>query len=192
MPDTQMTFLDHNVDIWHPATQQRIFRRLMIAFAYPGRVQPLCAESRDALRAVLATLVDAEVGLADPKGLVAVDDWHRLEARRAAPEQANFIVACGDATPDFQPALGTLESPELGATLVLRVAALGHGKALHLSGPGIHGESVLEVGGLNAAWLSRRETWNGAFPVGVDMILVDDCRAAALPRTTRILIKGDR
>lgn len=192
MPDTQTTRLDHSADIWHPAAQQRIFRRLMIAFAYPGRVQSLGTESGDALRAVLATLVDAQVGLADPKGLVTVDDWYRLEARRAAPEQANFVAACGDATPNFQPALGTLESPEAGATLVLRVAALGHGKALHLGGPGIHGESVLEIDGLNTAWLSRRETWNGAFPAGVDMILVDDCRAAALPRTTHIMTKGDR
>jgi len=43
--------------------------------------------------------------------------------------------------------------------------------------------------GLNPAWLSKRQEWNGAFPLGVDMILFDAARIIAIPRTTRITIK---
>lgn len=193
MFEVQTTLRRNAAEIWSPLTQQRVFRRLMEAFAYPGRIRVLCKEGcDDALRAVLATLADAGTGLADPAGLLAADDWRRLAARRVPPEHAAFVVLRGDAVADFQPALGTLESPEGGATLVLRVATLGQGSRLRLNGPGIDGESVLEVTGLNAAWLRRREAWNSGFPMGVDLLLVDDRHVAALPRAIRIRNTGEQ
>jgi alpha-D-ribose 1-methylphosphonate 5-triphosphate synthase subunit PhnH len=37
--------------------------------------------------------------------------------------------------------------------------------------------------------LGKRQEWNGAFPLGVDMILFDASQIVALPRTTRITTK---
>lgn len=177
---------------WAPLTQQFVFRRLMEAFSYPGRVQSLtCADEMSALTRVLATLVDAEVALADPQGLIAADDWRRLGARREAAEKAQYIVARGDLAPTFAPRVGTLESPELGATVILCVDHLGDGVPVALSGPGIDGVTRLAIGGLEPAWLARRATWNGAFPLGIDLILIDDTRLAALPRTTRTEWEGE-
>lgn len=177
---------------WEPLTQQCVFRRLLEAFSYPGRVVSVArADTAPALSLLLATLVDAQVVLADPQGLIAADDWWRLGARREAPEIAHFIVARGDLAPAFEPSMGTLESPELGATVVLRVDSLGDGRPLSLTGPGIDGAATLAIGGLDPAWLARRAAWNGAFPLGVDVILVDETRLAALPRTTRIEFEGD-
>lgn len=176
---------------WEPPTQQWVFRRLLEAFSYPGRVASVARpDQAPALSLILATLVDAEVALADPQGLIAADDWRRLGARREAPETAHFIVARGDLAPAFAPPLGTLESPELGATVVLRVGSLGEGSPLALSGPGIDGATRLAVGGLDPAWLARRAVWNAAFPMGIDVILVDGTRLAVLPRTTRIEFEG--
>lgn len=193
------TPLQARMDVWQPFVQQRVFRRLMEAFAYPGRIEEIAAanEPVDALTAVLATLLDGEVSLADPEGLVAGEYWPRLEAKAAAPEKADFILAQGARAVSIEPRLGSLESPERSATLILRVAALGQGAAYGLSGPGVNGEddsraSELRVTGLDPAWLAAREGWVSAFPLGVDFILVDDGRAAALPRTTRIAMKGDR
>ncbi|WP_275096167.1 phosphonate C-P lyase system protein PhnH [Sedimenticola hydrogenitrophicus] len=176
---------------WEPLTQQFVFRRLLEAFSYPGRVASVArTDAAPVLSLLLATLVDAEIALADPQGLIGADDWRRLGARRAAPEKAHFIVARGDLAPAFEPSLGTLESPERGATVVLQVESLGVGAPLSLSGPGIDGAATLAVGGLDPTWLARRAAWNSAFPLGVDVILVDGTRLAALPRTTRIKFEG--
>ncbi len=176
--------------IWQPLTQQRAFRALMRAFAYPGRPAALADSGTTALTAVLATLLDGEASLADPHEKMDAADWPRLEARRAAPEAADFIVLDGRRAPDFAPRLGTLESPEKGATLIVQVAALGAGdgvdKALSLTGPGIADTAQLAVTGLNPAWLAARRDWCAAFPLGVDFILVDAQQAVCLPRTTRI------
>lgn len=177
--------------VWTPALQQTIFRRLMDAFAYPGRIQALPGERADEmLLGVLATLVDGSVTLADPHGLLPAADWSRLEARRAAPEQARFVLVRGDSAPAFTPALGSLESPETGATLLLRVAALGEGLPLCIGGPGVDGERLLRVGGLDPAWLERRESWNNGFPMGVDLLLLGPTRTAALPRSSRVRVEG--
>lgn len=179
---------------WQPMAQQQVFRQLMNAFAYPGRCQTVMADlahANMALIRVLATLVDTEVGLADPSGLIAADDWLRLETRRMEAERAHFVLARGEHAPDFQPYLGTLESPEGGATVILRVRTLGTGARLWLKGPGIPGQTALAVTGLDPAWLTARATWNASFPMGVDLLLVDDAQVAAIPRTTHIQIQGE-
>lgn len=181
---------------WQPLTQQAVFRRLMRAFSYPGRVETLCDAEHDnmhtgALPRVLATLMDAEVTLADPDGLLDPHMLTLLEACTRPADLAQFIVARGDRAPQFSPALGSLESPEHGATVILAVECLGEGSALHLSGPGVDGMTSLQVRGLDPGWLTARSNWNAGFPLGVDWILVDAQRLVALPRTTRITCKGE-
>lgn len=170
---------------WQVPTQQAAFRLLLEAFSYPGRRIELNTEG-DALVLVLATLLDGGVTLADPQGLVSADDQRRLGVTTVSPEQAQYVVMSGDHVPDFKPALGTLESPEQGATLILKVDSLGSDGCLRLSGPGIESESWLSVSGIDPAWWARRNSWNGAFPLGIDLILVAGNQVVALPRTTRI------
>ncbi len=182
---------------WHPLTQQGVFRQLMRAFSYPGRVETLCdAVAADdmrgsALTRVLATLLDGEATLADPDCMLDPHTLALLEARTVPVEQAQFVVVLAEHAPRFEPALGSLESPERGASVILRVACLGEGSTLHLAGPGIDGAAQLQVRGLDAGWLAARTNWNAGFPLGIDLILVDDQRAAALPRTTRITCEGE-
>lgn len=184
---------------WQAATQQRVFRQLLNTFAYPGRIETLDVTDRhaerdktEALLFVLAVLLDGAVTLADPDGLVGEDDWRRLEVRREPPECAHFVVARGAAVPAFNPTIGSLENPEHGATVILAVERIGEGGSLWLSGPGIAEERVeLRVAGLDPAWLAKRERWNAGFPMGIDLVLVDAARVAALPRTTRIQLAGE-
>ena len=185
------------LEAWQPLVQQGIFRHLMRAFSYPGRVEALCDTAHDsmhtgALACVLATLLDAEVTLADPDGLLAPHMLPLLEARTCLADLAQFVVARADRAPQFSPALGSLESPEHGATLILIVERLGEGSTLHLSGPGVDGTTSLQVRGLDPGWLTARSRWNAGFPLGVDWILVDAQRMVALPRTTRITCKGEQ
>lgn len=179
---------------WHVLEQQRVFRLLMQAFAYPGRIVPLSTQD-DALVRCLATLVDRETTLADPHDLLSREQWPLLEARCAEADQADFVLAPGNQAPDFIPQRGSLESPEHGTTVIVRVDMLNDGQArghtrdprLRLYGPGIAGQIPLQVEGWHADWLQARTIWNADFPMGVDMLLIDRRSAVALPRTTRIL-----
>ena len=185
--------------IWRADAQQRIFRELVECLSRPGEVRDLArwTEGTAARRAVLATPMDGETTLADPHGQIDAWDWPLLQARRDTAEDARYVVADGRRAPGFQPALGTLESPELGATLLIEVAAVGSGPlALELAGPGIDGLGIdgrceLHLDGLHPDWLRCRSDWAAGFPLGVDMLLTDTTRIVALPRTTRVTITGN-
>lgn len=183
-----LTTEQHN-SVWSPLYQQRAFRALMTAFSFPGRRQPLplCSDATGPT-CIAAVLCDNEVSLADPDQLIQPADIRRLGIREASLESAGFIIADGSRAPDFAPALGSLAEPEQGATIIVRVTSLENSNdfPLILEGPGIQDTQALAVSGLNSQWLTERTRWNRNFPMGVDLILVDDTQVVALPRTTRI------
>ena len=134
----------------------------------------------------MATLLDGAVTLADPDHLLAAEHWPFLGAPSVSVDTANYIIADGRRPPVFQPMLGTLDQPHLGATVLVVVAALGEGPLhVHCEGPGIPDQRDLCVSGLDPDWIRARNQWTRRFPMGVDLVLVDDHQVAALPRTTR-------
>ena len=179
---------------WQPDVQQRAFRAVLDGFARPGTQVAMPAQ--DAVLLFLSTVVDESVSLADPLKLLAADTRRLLMAPSAPVGEARFVLLDGRQTPDpaWQPALGTLESPELGATLVLTVddlhdaapAPASQSTVLQLQGPGIPGTRGLAVSGLHPGWLERRAHWVAAYPLGVDLVLAAPQALVALPRTTRI------
>lgn len=181
--------------IWQPLFQQRLFRTLMKAFSYPGRCYhlPPGLQPQKAVMAILATLADAEVSVADCAQQLDALDQQRLGAPVVDPSEARFVVAAAERAPDFTPSIGSLESPELSATLLLPVKALGtalaQGLQLSLTGAGVQGQRSLAVAGLHPDWLTSRQRWNQSFPMGVELLLCDGMQLVALPRTTRIQCK---
>lgn len=180
---------------WMPDAQQRAFRAVLDGFARPGTLVP--AQPPGAALMFLSAVLDESVSLADPAGLLGTDARRLLLAPTAPAAQARFVLLGGRRPPDadFRPTLGTLESPELGATLVLTVEALSDAPtpadaavALQLQGPGVPGTRVLAVTGLHPDWLARRAAWVGAYPMGVDLVLAAPDALVALPRTTRIVV----
>jgi len=180
---------------WMPDAQQQAFRAALDGFARPGTLVP--AQQQGAVLMFLSAVLDESVSLADPLGLVGTDARRLLLAPTAPAAQARFVLLDGRRPPDgdFQPALGTLESPELGATMVLTVDALSDAPSptdaavvLQLLGPGVPGTRVLAVSGLHPDWLDRRATWVGAYPMGVDIVLAAPDALVALPRATRIVV----
>ncbi len=175
--------------IWQPPSQQRIFRQLVEAMANPGCMVDLerWLNGDAAYRGVLASLLDGEVTLADDHALLPATDWPLLQAKEVTVDAANYVLCDGSRSPDFQPKLGTLTCPDEAATLIICVKSLGQGGLrLRLSGPGIERVAHLALAGLNPAWLSAREQWNAAFPLGVDILLTDERCVVGLPRTTRV------
>lgn len=180
--------------IWQPMMQQQVFRGLLDSFSYPGRITPCADHETSACLAVLIALVDGETTLSDPQQLLSSALWARLETRPCVLEKAAFILLNGAPEPDFDPCIGTLDAPETGATILLRVAALHPdltgNLSLHLSGPGIESTTSISVDGLHPAWIDARQEWVSAFPLGVDFLLCDEHHFVAMPRTTQITI-GD-
>lgn len=175
--------------VWQPSTQQQQYRQLLEAMSRPGLVGEISAQGSSAYKALslLATLVDAQVAIADSEQVLTEDDWRMLQATSATVNHADFVLADGMGCLSETPKLGTLPNPEQSATIVLTVAAIGQGAlSLRLSGPGIKEIHSLEVGGLDERWLQNRDGWNASFPLGVDMLLSDGRRFVALPRTTHV------
>lgn len=177
-------------EIWQPAMQQQLFRGLLDAFSYPGRIATCANRDAPAWLALLAALVDGATTLADPQQMLDETWWPKLEARRVAPEQAAFIMLDGSRAPELVPNLGTLEAPEFGATVLLRVDAITAGATgdvrLRLSGPGVPQPVFIGLEGLHPDWIAARNDWVANFPLGIEMVLCDEHRFVALPRSTRI------
>ena len=177
--------------IWQADQQQRQFRRMLDAMSHPGRCYASLGHGNEeeVVLAILATLVDAEVTLADPHHLLCQENWPMLQAGSTTPQTADFIVCDASQVPVFTPKLGSLACPEQSATLILMVNKLGTGETrLKLTGPGIENSNELAVDGLAGEWLTQRAQCNSAFPLGVDWILADAIQLAAIPRTTHVEI----
>ena len=176
---------------YKPLTQQRVYRSLLDAHSFPGRVIDLEGhlEDQPALLALLATLLDHTTTLYDAEGLVSGEELLRLEARRQCAEQADYVLFKSDLPPpaDFVPRLGDVYQPHLGATLILQVDSVASGDDIYeLTGPGIETTQRLALKGLHPKWFERRRGWVADYPMGVDLVLCDQTRIAALPRTTHI------
>ncbi len=180
-------------DIWQAPTQQLVYMQLLNAFSFVGKVNtlPESALSEGACLAVIASVADAAVSLADPHKLLQDAHWPLLQAKPSACDAADFVLSKGDSFHDAAYPVGNLASPEQSATLVLSVKHLSNsdtqaGLALRITGPSVDGEIILHVDGLDVQWLTLHQAQQANFPMGLDVVLVSDKQIAALPRTVKI------
>lgn len=179
---------------------QAIFRAVMGTMARPGTVlalpvaplapPPLTPEAA----AVALTLADHETAIWLIEALAQspdVADFLRFFTGAELvdhPQDATFALATvGEAFPPLAAfAQGTDNYPDRSTTLILAVASLTSGPALHLEGPGIRERASLHCDPLPSSFIGQIEENCGHFPRGVDCILVGDGKVAGLPRTTRV------
>lgn len=177
--------------IWHADVQQSVYREILECFSRPGEVRGIDHIVRDeATKAVLATLIDGQVSIADQCKYLSPKEWSLLDAKSCDVDDADFILVDGLSRPDFQPKRGSLESPEKGSTLLIRIKNFGVGDLkFFMHGPGVKSRRMVEVSGLSVDWLYRRNQWVEGFPLGVDILLITDSQIMAIPRTTIIELK---
>jgi alpha-D-ribose 1-methylphosphonate 5-triphosphate synthase subunit PhnH len=173
---------------------QATFRAVLDAMSEPGRIVAIGAGLAPpapldpATAAILLTLADADTPIWLDPAAAAAEPWLTFHcgAPYTAPEAAAFGVTLG--LPDLRWfSSGTHEAPELGATLIVQLPALGAGRAWRLSGPGLQSSTALQVTGLpdNFADLWARNT--ARFPRGIDLVLCAGRSAVALPRTVAVI-----
>ncbi len=175
---------------------QATFRALLQASARPGTRVPLPVQvpgAREAglcpaLAALVLTLCDVDTPLHWPVLSPAGAAWLRFHVGAPlvdSPAQAQFVVAL-----DTPPALGALrvgtdESPESSATVLLRLPQLDGGSRMRWQGPGIERARELALPLPASFWQAWRAQHAG-FPLGVDVVVTDGTQLIGLPRTTQV------
>jgi alpha-D-ribose 1-methylphosphonate 5-triphosphate synthase subunit PhnH len=181
---------------------QRIYRLVLDAMARPGKlnslpvvsINPPSGLSQYAAAAAL-TLLDSETGFCVLPDNQMIVDYLLLNTGAASCPLtvAEFIIVIG-ATAGLELSdvcRGTLISPEKGATLIIMVdrlaTAAGTGSKLTLRGPGIKGEAILYISGLNKSILEAIASLNQEYPLGVDVVYVDHAgTVACVPRSSSL------
>ena len=174
---------------------QSTFRHLMTVVSRPGTVVEL-EPSAPAYLTILAALCDHKVSISDPHQRLNEQDWSLLQTQKSDVSQADYVLCQGHQYLDDTPKLGTLTSPEHAATLIIEVDRLSpepaiiYSQQLTLRGPGIQGQTYLNIDGLQPGYLIARQQWCSAFPLGVDLIFASSANhIAALPRSTHVEVK---
>ncbi len=188
---------------------QTAFRGLLDAAARPGTtvdlIQPATrvagtlgeSDTHAGLLLLAVTLLDAgtpcHVTGPDATSVVRLIRRHTY-APEVALEDARFVIctapsAARAAAKGANP--GTLERPDLGATVIVSVDALSGplasedtGATHTLTGPGIDGHHHVQVDA-DGDVLAGRDAHAGTYPQGIDMLLITSPGVVmALPRTT--------
>ena len=171
-----------------------VFRALLQAFAFPGRVAqlpPHLVARMPALSLPLLALTDIETSFCAPdepelEGEIATITSARISNSR----DAQFVMHRDVPSREFVIGLGrgTSFRPELGARMVLAWnAPFDANIEVGLSGPGVVPGSSLRVGHDLVEFLAVRAEVNAQPPAGIDCWLVStNGEVVGLPRTTQI------
>ena len=183
---------------------QTTFRSVMDAMAHPGTVRqvtanvgtPSCLMRGTA--AIALTLFDHDTPIWLDRTMAATPDIAKwLKFHSGAPVIADCsvcgfaLVGHGNEMPALDRfSLGSNEYPDRSTTLILQVESLTEGRVYELCGPGIDGTAILQAV-IEPEDLFEQLVVNATlFPRGLDVVLVHDDTVVAIPRTTRLVVKG--
>jgi alpha-D-ribose 1-methylphosphonate 5-triphosphate synthase subunit PhnH len=183
---------------------QSTFRSVMDAMARPGAVQQVVASVgmpvsvMRGTAAIALTLFDHDTPIwldAKMSETSEVAKW--LKFHSGAPVIADSSICSfaviGDvaALPDLSRfSFGTNEYPDRSTTLILQVESLTEGRVYELCGPGIDGTATLRATLEPEDLFERLAVNETLFPRGIDVVLVSGEAIVAIPRTTRLVVKG--
>jgi alpha-D-ribose 1-methylphosphonate 5-triphosphate synthase subunit PhnH len=184
---------------------QSTFRSVMDAMARPGGVQRIAAVSgvpspmMRGAAAIALTLFDHDTPIwLDPLMSETFDVAKWLKFHTSAPVVQDSsicsfaLIGDGSVLPELDRfSFGTGEYPDRSTTLILQVESLTQGVTLELRGPGIDGTAVLQAAIQPPGLFDRLSINEALFPRGIDVVLVCDDAIVAIPRTTRLVAKGD-
>jgi alpha-D-ribose 1-methylphosphonate 5-triphosphate synthase subunit PhnH len=186
-------------------SSQTTFRSVMDAMARPGSVQTIAAAAGTpaammrGTAAIALTLFDHDTPIwLDPVMSETSDVARWLKFHTSAPVIQDSSIChfalIGD--PSALPGLdrfsfGSNEYPDRSTTLILQVESLTQGPTFELHGPGIDGVASLQATFAPSDLFERLAINAALFPRGIDVVLVHDDTIVAIPRTARLVAKGD-
>ncbi|WP_028392533.1 phosphonate C-P lyase system protein PhnH [Bacillus cihuensis] len=187
---------------------QAVYRKLVDATSRPGSVIDLQREVEvlDVQTNCLSTTLLIALTVLDPEVTFKVITKQEEAVSRLINQltysksvdasDADFIFILEDALHEEmgdamnQAKVGNLSNPHESAMIILEVSDVTKGKPVKLSGPGIQGETYLNMQNVSN-WMEMRNEKNIEFPLGIDMYFVDhQHQLLAIPRTTQIKENG--
>ena len=184
---------------------QSTFRSVMDAMARPGSIQRIVAAAgtpaamMPATAAIALTLFDHDTPVWLDSGMSRTTDVAKwLKFHTSAPVIADSSISSFALIGDPQNlasldrfAFGSNEYPDRSTTLILQVDSLAQGPAFELRGPGIDGAAMLRASIQPRDLFEQLAINVTLFPRGIDVVLVHDDAIVAIPRTTRLVARGD-
>jgi alpha-D-ribose 1-methylphosphonate 5-triphosphate synthase subunit PhnH len=193
----------------HIKSDQRTFRTALSVLSTPGVIgqldlSPALAGSPSPGNpwtiTLLLMLLDHEVSLS-LEHVAGADDIGNFIVKRTrtsitSPESADFVLADSTHVDPELPLVirrGSLHYPDDSATLIVEVPLLSDESCgalqLLLTGPGIERERSLSIAGMSPEFFAARDEANAHYPMGIDMLFVDQTgQIAGLPRTTQVTV----
>lgn len=165
----------------HEVRDNATFESVLWALSHPGELRDL---PQPGVMTVALALIDRECRVHAPDHQQAI---RATGAVSAPPSDAGHAIMTltQDALADVaRLPVGSQLHPERGATIITS-ARIGTGQHLRLQGPGIAGIRDIALGGIAPDFWHLRQM-ACAYPLGFELIVVDDARVLALPRSTRI------
>jgi alpha-D-ribose 1-methylphosphonate 5-triphosphate synthase subunit PhnH len=184
---------------------QSTFRSVMNGMARPGSVQRIVAAAgaphpmMRGTAAIALTLFDHDTPIWLDQRMSETSDvakWLKFHTSAPVVQDSSIcsfaLIGDASALPSLDRfSFGSNEYPDRSTTLILQVESVKQGAGLELRGPGIDGTAVLQAA-IQPPDLFERLAINAAlFPRGIDVVLVHDDAIVAIPRTTRLVAKGD-
>ncbi|MEC1523816.1 phosphonate C-P lyase system protein PhnH [Neobacillus niacini] len=192
------------LDIVHDL--QSVYRKMVDSTSRPGLISDLKKEAAlieaednkgctPSLLLLAQTLFDQEVSFKvfSTQADTVTQTINQLTyAKPTETKNADYLLILQDAKKgSLEEAIinakaGTLKNPHTSATIIVEVDSVTSGEALLLKGPGIHTTELIFLD-LNENWLESRQEKNKEYPLGIDLIFIDQHhQLLSLPRTTQI------
>jgi alpha-D-ribose 1-methylphosphonate 5-triphosphate synthase subunit PhnH len=184
---------------------QVAFRTIMQAMGFPGTIHRLRnhrPRKRGGQNVLLLaeTLFDQDVTfcVVGEQGTSELEDQLHERTRSSVTELslADFVIVTSGSSKGklLGAKTGVPEYPDRSATVLFSVESLAGGSANNffasLTGPGIPGETYIQIGGLDLEELRHLKGLNSSYPLGVDSIFIDqNDRIMCIPRSSRIELR---
>jgi alpha-D-ribose 1-methylphosphonate 5-triphosphate synthase subunit PhnH len=178
---------------------QSVFRAVLSANAYPGRIifldssidAPYPLASSTAFMCLTLMDIETPVWLDPTAATGEVPRWLRFHCGAPLRENASsarFVVLTDTNNlprlDQFHP--GDMHYPDRSATVIIQVPSLTEGPETVWTGPGIRERASVRIAGLPAWFWSDRDLNTEHYPLGVDVFFTCGNALLALPRTIKV------
>ena len=161
-----------------------VFDALLWALSRPGLLHNLSEQGE---AQIMEALIDRECrAFCSDSAMMTTTLQTGAEITPLEVADYAFLGEVHDASALRDVAQGSDLYPDAGATIVIR-ADLSNGQALRLTGPGVDGDVLINVGGLPSGfWETRADVMR--YPMGFEMFLIDEDQIIGVPRSTIVVV----
>lgn len=186
---------------------QSVYRKVLNAMSRPGVLENISeeAEKNDininfygGSFLVMLMILDREVSfnVVSEQGNDVSKLISEITYAQVKPvEESDYIFVLEDKTVEIldevieKCKIGNLVDPQKSATIIAEVKCISKDGDIALEGPGIQDVNKISICG-DKKWISARKNKNEEYPLGVELIFVDEnSNLVCIPRTTKIIDK---